>query len=134
MIGNQNTLCLVDDDVIHQFIIKKLVKDVKNYHTELLVFSNGEEAIEYLKCFSEAKSELPDLILLDINMPIMDGWEFLDEYIVIAPSLKKKIKIYILSSSDNPKDIRRAKEYEKISDYLIKPINEAQLVSVLETM
>ncbi len=134
MIKNNRTLCLVDDDLIHQFIVKKLVQGIETYHEELLIFSNGEEAIKYIKSASEIKGALPDLILLDLNMPIMDGWEFLDEYIIIAPSLEKKIKIYILSSSDNPEDIKKAKEYERISDYLIKPINETQLTSLLEAV
>lgn len=134
MIDNRHMLCLVDDDIIHQFIIKKLIKSITSYHKKLLVFSNGEEAIKYIKSSSEIKNKLPDLILLDINMPIMDGWEFLDEYFIIAPKLKKKIKIYILSSSDNPDDIKRAREYERISDYLIKPISELQLAKLIEAV
>ncbi len=135
MIKNQHILlCLVDDDIIHQFIVKKLVRSIKNYHEKILVFSNGEEAIKHIKSSLERISELPDLILLDINMPIMDGWEFLDQYISIEPNLKKEIKIYILSSSDNPEDIKKAMGYEKISDYLIKPINETQLSSLLEAI
>ncbi len=132
MIENNRTLCLIDDDVVHQFIIKKLAQGIESYLEEVLVFSNGEEAIDYIKSVSETTNELPDLILLDLNMPIMDGWEFLDEYLIIAPTLKKKIKIYILSSSDNPEDIKKARQYQRISDYLIKPINEIQLASLLE--
>ncbi len=129
---NNYTLCLVDDDVIHQFIIKKLVQRVDKEKKELLVFSNGEEAIQHLKSSSDDEQQLPDLILLDLNMPVMDGWEFLDEYMNIAPSLKKKIKIYILSSSQNPEDIKKAMTYKKISEYITKPINESQLTSIIE--
>ncbi|TYP70442.1 response regulator [Aquimarina intermedia] len=130
---NKNlSLCLVDDDIIHQFIIKKLVQQL-HQQERLLIFSNGEEAINFIKSVSNGVVKLPDLILLDLNMPIMDGWQFMDEFNSIAPDLKKDIKIYILSSSDNPDDIERAKEYERISDYLIKPINEQQLKELIET-
>ncbi|WP_378187133.1 response regulator [Aquimarina sp. W85] len=126
------SLCLVDDDIIHQFIIKKLVQQL-HQQERLLIFSNGEEAINFIKSVANGVVQLPDLILLDLNMPIMDGWQFMDEFNNIAPKLKKEIKIYVLSSSDNPDDIERAKEYERISDYLIKPINEHQLKELLET-
>ncbi len=132
MIKKLHTLCLVDDDIIHQFIIKKLANSIKTYSEELLIFGNGEEAIKHLKSASKTTEKLPDILLLDLNMPIMDGWEFLNEYMSIAPSLKKKIRIYILSSSDHPEDIEKAKEYEGISDYLIKPITEIQLSELIE--
>ncbi|WP_025742972.1 response regulator [Aquimarina pacifica] len=132
MTKNNRKLCLVDDDVIHQFIIKKLIQRVDNEKKDLLVFSNGEEAIRHLKSSYNDIEQLPDLILLDLNMPVMDGWEFLDEYNSIAPLLKKKIKIYILSSSKNPEDIKKAMTYTKISEYITKPINETQLSSIIE--
>ncbi len=134
MTENKHTLCIVDDDIIHHFIIRKLIKNIEIYNKEPLVFSNGEEAITFIKSASQTSYELPDLILLDLNMPIMDGWQFLDEFSSIAPTLLKHIRIYILSSSDNPEDIERAKEYEKICDYLIKPINELQLTSLLRVV
>jgi CheY-like chemotaxis protein len=133
MTKGNNILCLIDDDNIHQFIIKKIVKKLRP-NQQLLVFSNGEEGINFMKSTIGKIEKLPDLILLDINMPIMDGWEFLREFVIITPEIKKDIIIYILSSSDNPTDTEKAKEFELISGYIIKPINENQLEALLENV
>ncbi len=128
---NKDTLCLIDDDIIHQFIIKKLVSGIHTSQKKLLVFSNGEEGINYLRSNTNYTNKLPDLILLDLNMPIMDGWQFLNEYEKIYPTLKKDVTIYILSSSNNPKDIEKAQDFEKVSGYLTKPISELELEDLI---
>ncbi|WP_234387105.1 response regulator [Aquimarina sp. Aq78] len=133
MIKENHILCLIDDDNIHQFIIKKIVHKLSP-NQKLLVFSNGEEGINFIRSTIGKIEKLPDLILLDINMPVMDGWGFLDEFITITPDIKKEIIIYILSSSENPTDKERAKKFELVSGYLIKPINEEQLESLLENV
>ncbi|WP_108867874.1 response regulator [Aquimarina aquimarini] len=133
MIKGKHILCLIDDDNIHQFIIKKIVNKLSP-NQELLVFSNGEEGINFMKSRIGKIEKLPDLILLDINMPVMDGWEFLEEFVTITPDIKKEIIIYILSSSDNPTDKEKAKKFDLISGYIIKPINENQLESLLESV
>ncbi|WP_035091340.1 response regulator [Aquimarina macrocephali] len=133
MIKENHILCLIDDDNIHQFIIKKIVHKLSP-NQKLLVFSNGEEGINFIRSTIGKIEKLPDLILLDINMPVMDGWGFLEEFITITPDIKKEIIIYILSSSENPTDKERAKKFELVSGYLIKPINETQLESLLESV
>ncbi|WP_074405541.1 MULTISPECIES: response regulator [Aquimarina] len=133
MIKENHILCLIDDDNIHQFIIKKIVHKLSP-NQKLLVFSNGEEGINFIRSTIGKIEKLPDLILLDINMPVMDGWGFLEEFVTITPEIKKDIIIYILSSSDNPTDTEKAKEFELVSGYLIKPINEDQLESLLESV
>ncbi|WP_103069670.1 response regulator [Aquimarina sediminis] len=133
MIKGNHILCLIDDDNIHQFIIRKIIKKLSP-NQKLLTFSNGEEGINFIKSTIGKIEKLPDLILLDINMPIMDGWGFLEEFITITPEIKKDIIIYILSSSDNPTDAEKAKEYELVSGYIIKPINEDQLEFLLENV
>ncbi len=133
MIRENHILCLIDDDNIHQFIVKKIVRKLSP-NQKLLVFSNGEEGINFIRSTIGKMEKLPDLILLDINMPVMDGWGFLEEFITITPDIKKEIIIYILSSSENPTDKERAEKFELVSGYLIKPINENQLESLLESV
>ncbi|MFT6828560.1 MAG: CheY-like chemotaxis protein, partial [Roseivirga sp.] len=73
---------------------------------------------------------LPEIILLDLNMPVMDGWQFLDQFVQIPT--KKKTTIYIVTSSIDPEDLNRAKSYEAVTNYLVKPINIDTLTEILK--
>ena len=123
--------CIIDDDPIFVFGAKRMM-ELANFCNSFMVFKNGKEAINNLKPIMLKGDEIPEIILLDINMPIMDGWQFLDEFIQIESH--KKITIYIVSSSIDPADIERAKEYESVTNYVIKPITAETLKSILEEM
>ncbi|MBP2830601.1 response regulator [Aquimarina sp. U1-2] len=126
------TICLIDDDRIQHFIIKKLISETYlNNEDQNLFFFDGEQGINHLKLHHDNKSKLPDIILLDLNMPIMDGWQFLAAYEKVFPLLERKSIIYILSSSHNPRDIQRAKEFQKVSGYLTKPISVSELEHII---
>ena len=126
-------ICIVDDDDIYQFTTIKIIESLK-LAKKIIVFSDGEEAINFMIDNINEENELPDVIFLDINMPIMDGFQFMDEYVKIKPKVGKKITIYMVSSSVNPTDIERAKKIEDISDYIIKPIKPGELKSIIEEL
>lgn len=123
--------CIVDDDDIYQFTIKKTIQSL-NYAKSVLAFSDGEEALQFMMDNISNEEELPDIILLDINMPIMDGFQFMDEFIKIKPKLSKKITIYMASSSVDETDIKKAHQISEISDYIIKPIKQGKIKSIIE--
>jgi len=101
---------------------------------KLWTFTDAEEAISYLESHCAEPENMPDIIFLDINMPIMDGWQFLSEFRMIKSRLSKLIKVYIVTSSTDPKDIEQAKEFEEVADYLVKPLNPDKLKElILET-
>ncbi len=120
---------IVDDDRIYIFGLSKLI-EMNDFCQELQVFNNGKEALDNFLQDIEAGNELPEVILLDINMPVMDGWEFLDEYVKVKHKIKNKVKIYMVSSSVNLSDIDRAKTYDDIVDYVIKPIKSSDLQKI----
>ncbi|MFZ6052644.1 response regulator [Halocola ammonii] len=124
--------CIIDDDPIYVFGAKR-VMELADFCKSYLIFHNGEDALNQLSALIEKGDQeaLPDLILLDLNMPIMDGWQFLEEFSRIPCC--KKITIFIVSSSVNPSDIEKAKEYSQVSDYLIKPVTMQRLKEVLMT-
>lgn len=125
-----NSVFVVDDDKIFHFIIKKLLVN-NNFNIEPKFFENGLQAIEGIKMNLEKEEATPDLILLDINMPILDGWQFLEEFKIIKNRLQKEITIYIISSSDNIVDRNRAKDFkDEIKDYYLKPITIDGLNSI----
>ncbi|WPU97663.1 response regulator [Mucilaginibacter sp. cycad4] len=124
---------IVDDDSIYVYGLKKLIS-IKELNTQLSHFVNGEEAICALKKANEDHNNLPDVILLDINMPVMDGWEFMLEFAKIKPQTGKKIAVYIVSSSVDLNDIYRAKNISEVSDYLFKPIRTNQLKEVFDNV
>jgi len=117
-----NDVYVVDDDKIFHFIIKKLLAN-NNIAVSPEFFENGLLALNGIKNKLDKGETPPDLILLDINMPVLDGWQFLEEYKKLKERLKKDIIIYIISSSDNTVDIDRAKDFKtEISDYYLKPV------------
>ncbi|WP_458626346.1 response regulator [Winogradskyella sp. PC D3.3] len=132
MNSNYN-ICVIDDDDIYQFTIVKMLKAI-DLDKEISLFSDGEEALEFLIDNLYNNEELPDIIFLDINMPIMDGFQFMEEYVKIKPKLNKKIIIYMVSSSVDPVDIERAKNISDISDYIIKPIRAGQLQEIMANL
>ena len=85
-------------------------------------FINGTQIIQYLRDRANESEQIPDVMLLDINMPQIDGWKFLEEFKMLKQMLKKTIKIYLTSSSIDPKDIDRAKQEPDLADYIIKPL------------
>ncbi|WP_452219173.1 response regulator [Lacinutrix undariae] len=124
-----NITYIIDDDPIFVFGLKKMLEHA-NFCNEFSVFNNGEDAIEALKPIIKTGVDFPELILLDLNMPIMDGWQFLDEFIKEKPT--KKAIIYIISSSIDPVDIEKAKEYENVSSFVIKPITRDKIKYIAE--
>ncbi|MES2590773.1 MAG: response regulator [Bacteroidota bacterium] len=121
------TICIIDDEEIIQFIVKTIIESL-NSGINVMSYKNGEEALLALKQLSH--DELPDIILLDINMPVMGGWQFLDEFVKIKADIDKKIAIYILSSSNAPGDKIRSKVYEDIAGYINKPIAADKLKQI----
>jgi CheY-like chemotaxis protein len=124
MIGK---VAIVDDDSIFQFTTKIKIEKGK-LATEVLFFNDGEEIINYIS--NTPPNQLPELILLDINMPIIDGWDFINFYKEVPKAKRDKIKIFMISSSINPDDVRRAEESPFISDYITKPIKDKDLSKI----
>ena len=124
-------VCVIDDDDIYQFLLKKELKHT-NLVDRITVFTDGQKAMRYFLENKQSEDDLPDVIFLDVNMPIMNGWQFLEEFKMLKPKLKKKITIYLVSSSFDDRDISRSKEYTEVTDYIIKPVKRANLITVLK--
>ena len=119
---------IIDDDPIFIFGTKKMMS-YSGICESFLIFKNGKEAYEHLSIIiKENKSLQPDIILLDINMPIMNGWQFLENITKI--DIPKELKIFIVSSSENPEDIEKAKQYDFIKNYVVKPISPVKLKQI----
>ncbi len=114
-------ICIVDDDQIFQLTATKILERL-DAAKKVIAFSDGEQAYEFLSGNASNKDILPDIIFLDINMPFMDGWQFLDEYTKIKPVLTKQIIIYVVSSSISEYDIERARNISDVKDYFVKPV------------
>ena len=127
------TLTLVDDDDIFVFLTTKIIEQT-NLVDLIKVFGNGLDAINFLKENKNNVDALPDIILLDLSMPIMNGWQFLEEYNKLNPTIGKKITIYICSTSISPDDITRAKTISEVSDYIIKPITKDKLIDLIKKL
>jgi CheY-like chemotaxis protein len=124
-----NLSCLIDDDKIYLFGMKKLIQKYQ-LSKAIIEFANGLEALEYFKNVLAEEEKLPEVILLDINMPIMDGWRFMEMFATIKPNIGKKITVYMLSSSINEHDIQRAKAINDVTDYIVKPVSAHQLQEI----
>ena len=128
-----DTLYLIDDDEVFLFLTEKIVaysNKVKNIQT----FKNGYEAIEHLKSVKDQPENLPDVIFLDISMPVMDGWNFLEEYKNFNDSFGKKIYVYIITSSIDPKDYEKARSVNEVTDFIIKPVTKEKFQELVKQL
>jgi CheY-like chemotaxis protein len=123
------TICVIDDDTIYQFAVKL---NLKQHHLadNILTFENGEEAKKYFIDNAAKAEKLPDVILLDINMPVMDGWDFLEWIKENRNLFARNIPIFMVSSSIDWRDIERAKSYESVMDYISKPLTEGNFFEI----
>ncbi len=126
--------CIIDDDSVYVSLITKIIR-MKKLAKNLLVFSNGKEALDYFKAIITNLDEekIPEVIFLDINMPVMDGWEFVQEFAKVKNEVNKDITLYMVSSSIDPRDIKKAHELKGITDYLLKPLKIEDIQSVFNS-
>jgi CheY-like chemotaxis protein len=120
------SICIIDDDTLYKLLLKKSIKKLP-FEVTVISFNNGQEAFLGLQQINAQKGQLPDIILLDINMPVMDGWEFLEAYKSIKAELLKPIKIYMASSSIAINDLETARLNSEVLDYLVKPISHSKI-------
>ena len=121
---------LVDEDDIDNIINQKIMES-NNFSEKILVLQAGADALNYLAEHGDNPDELPEIIFLDINMPIMDGFQFLEEFEELKkPLVHEKCKVIMLSSSISPKDIDRAASNRFVKKYLNKPLNTRYLDAI----
>lgn len=113
---------IVDDDDSFRFLTTKAI-ELTNPGTAIFDFENAKLALSKINDLNNEAKLLPDYIFLDLNMPIMDGWGFLDEIAVFYNSLNKPISIYVVSSSLYSADKQKASTYPFVSGYIEKPIS-----------
>jgi CheY-like chemotaxis protein len=130
MASNGPTIAIVDDDKIFQLTASKTIIGTQ-LTDKVLQFENGEEALTFIKSNLSNPQVLPDYIFLDINMPFVDGWMFLEDYATIKSKLVKPVTIYMVSSSIDPRDIARAKGNLFVSDYVIKPVTREKFIELI---
>lgn len=123
-------IVLIDDNHIDNLINRKILEKTK-FVKSIQSFINPEKALEYLqKLTSHEEPDFPDILLIDINMPVMNGFEFLNKYDKLADNIKNNISVYILSSSINTSDKERANNNPYVIKYLIKPLKIEELFAV----
>jgi CheY-like chemotaxis protein len=126
------TVMLIDDNEIDNLINQKMIEAAavtENIYTH----TGAKSAIEFLRNIERleiADQVLPDVIFLDIDMPLMDGFQFLDEFEKLMNTTKKKCKIVMLTSSINPQDFNRSKKYENVKLYLNKPLSHDSIAKL----
>jgi CheY-like chemotaxis protein len=117
----------IDDDPITLMLCKKVMERVE-FASEINTLQNGEEAIKQFEDYEKIDTKnAPDMVFIDLNMPVMNGWEFLDEYFKREYHKKFKTNFIVLSSTIDPKDVEKSKLYSMVVDFLSKPITKTML-------
>lgn len=123
------SILIIDDYPLNLMVAKMVIKH-QGAFDKISTCLQGQTALDTLVDHAEDKDELPDVILLDLNMPVLDGWQFLNEFEAIKNSLTKRISIFILSSSIDIRDIERSKLFPSVKGYLSKPLTPDMIIDI----
>lgn len=123
------SVLLVEDDPIKVMVCDRIIK-MNGFAEVVKSCENGRYALDYLKEKAAGTNEWPDIIFLDINMPVMNGWDFLDELDQIKDSLPPLPRIFILSSTVDPEDFNRAKHFSTVEDFISKPLEKDYIANI----
>jgi CheY-like chemotaxis protein len=126
---NNPHVAIIDDDRIFHILTKKML-GITNFASKISEFFDGQEAIDYLIENHDQQEAIPDLIFLDIQMPFLDGWQFLDQFITLT--FEKEITVYIVSSSISTLDHDKSTRYDKVKGFIVKPFPRDKMLEVLE--
>lgn len=120
MLNKKTRLLVVDDDNINMFIVRKIIEK-SGFEIDLVFKSNGLQALDYLKDLISTDKALPNLMLTDINMPLMDGWELIDNCLNL--NILGQTNTYVLSSSVYEEDLEKIKMYPDLKGFISKPLS-----------
>ena len=122
---------IIDADLIHHCSAQILIK---KYQPNVLItcFAFATEALDFIKTYQNDNSALPDIILLDINMPVMSGFDFLESFVKFDYQLREKMKVYIVSSTVDSREITKVKQCESVDGFFKKPLSWEELSYIFE--
>lgn len=120
---------LVDDNDTDNFISRRII-EITQFAEKVVIKNSGKSALEYLEQCKDDPEQLPNLIFLDINMPIVDGFVFLYEFEKFSEAIKDRCKVVILSSSDNKRDIDKIVNNDHVVKFITKPLTETALQDI----
>ncbi len=125
-----NSVMLIDDDDTVNFYNEFLLKD-RGITDNVIIAENGEKGLQYLEKCAREGLQFPSLIFLDINMPVMNGFEFIEAYQELPDGQKAKALVVMLTTSMHPEDLKRAEQFDAIKEYIYKPLLPNRLEEVL---
>lgn len=126
-------LLIIDDDPMTTNLHKRFIEKFEVTH-QVEIANSGEEALQRIKGYIQSgnEEEIPQLIFVDLNMPFMDGFQFLEAYQEMEFENKDSVIVSVLTSSFSRSDINRVKEYPIVSDYIVKPLTQEKMMDIME--
>lgn len=121
---------IIDDDDISKYVMKRYLKQLSA--SRIVDFPDSLQPLKFIQDNVNAIEDLPDVIFLDLHMPILNGFDFIRDFQQVASKINKKIKIIMLTSSINAEDVEIAKSFPEISNYFIKPIKHRDLEKIMD--